>query len=69
MSKGAPAQRGPLLFDDDFTFVVKYGSEYRGFVQYNLLAQDALSQRIAIVAVGLHTVYQGDVCTLLRYVF
>jgi hypothetical protein len=40
MSKGAPAQRGPLLFDDDFTIVAKYGSEYRGFVQYYLLAQD-----------------------------
>ena len=40
MSKGQPAQRGPLLFDDDFTIVAKYGSEYRGFVQYYLLAQD-----------------------------
>jgi len=34
-----PAQRGPLLFDD-FTVVAKYGSEYRGFVQYYLPAQD-----------------------------
>jgi hypothetical protein len=40
MSKGVPAQRGPLLFDDHFTIVAKYGSEYRGFVQYYLLAQD-----------------------------
>jgi group II intron reverse transcriptase/maturase len=40
MSKGKPAQRGPLLFDDDFTIVAKYGSEYRGFVQYYLMAQD-----------------------------
>lgn len=40
MRKGVPAQRGPLLFDDDFTIVAKYGSEYRGFVQYYLLAQD-----------------------------
>lgn len=40
MNKGKPAQRGPLLFDDDFTIVAKYGSEYRGFVQYYLMAQD-----------------------------
>lgn len=42
MSKGKPALRGPLLHDDDFTIVAKYGSEYRGFVQYYLLAQDVL---------------------------
>jgi Type II intron maturase len=35
-----PALRGPLLHDDDYTLVAKYGSEYRGFVQYYLLAQD-----------------------------
>ena len=40
MSKGKPAQRGGLLHDDDFTIVAKYGSEYAGFVQYYLLAQD-----------------------------
>ena len=40
MSRGVPALRGPLLFDDDFSIVAKYGSEYRGFVQYYLLAQD-----------------------------
>lgn len=40
MKKGKPAQRGPLLHDEDFTIVAKYGSEYRGFVQYYLLAQD-----------------------------
>jgi len=40
MGKGVPAQRGPLLFDDDFTIVAKYGAEYRGFVQYYQLAQD-----------------------------
>jgi len=40
MSKGKPAFRGPLLHDDDFTIVAKYGSEYRGLVQYYLLAQD-----------------------------
>ena len=40
MSKGKPAQRGPLLHDEDFTIVAKYQAEYRGLVQYYLLAQD-----------------------------
>lgn len=40
MSKGKPTFRGPLLHDDDFTIVARYGSEYRGLVQYYLLAQD-----------------------------
>jgi group II intron reverse transcriptase/maturase len=40
MSKGKPALRGQLLHDEDYTIVAKYGSEYRGFVQYYLLAQD-----------------------------
>ena len=40
LSNGKPAQRGTLLHDDDFTIVAKYGSEYRGLVQYYLLAQD-----------------------------
>ena len=40
MSNGKPAQRGALLHDDHFTIVAKYGSEYRGLVQYYLLAQD-----------------------------
>ena len=40
MSKGQPAQRGSLLHDEDFTIVAKYQAEYRGLVQYYLLAQD-----------------------------
>ncbi|WP_189282548.1 reverse transcriptase/maturase family protein, partial [Streptomyces atratus] len=40
MSKGQPAQRGVLLHDEDFTIVAKYQAEYRGLVQYYLLAQD-----------------------------
>jgi group II intron reverse transcriptase/maturase len=40
MRKGKPAQRGGLLHDDDFTIVAKYQAEYRGVVQYYLLAQD-----------------------------
>jgi group II intron reverse transcriptase/maturase len=47
MSKGKPAFRGPLLHDDDFTIVAKYGSEYRGLVQYYLLAQDVF--RLALL--------------------
>src|SRR6266567_7830956 len=38
--KGKPAQRGPLLHDDDFTIIAKYQSEYAGRVRYYLLAQD-----------------------------
>lgn len=40
MSKGKPAQRGPVLHDEDFTIVAKYQAEFRGLVQYYLLAQD-----------------------------
>jgi len=40
MSGGQPAQRGQLLHDDDFTIVAKFQAEYRGLVQYYLLAQD-----------------------------
>ena len=40
MRGGQPAQRGQLLHDQDFTIVAKYAAEYRGLVQYYLLAQD-----------------------------
>jgi hypothetical protein len=40
LRKGVPAQRGALLHDQDFTIVAKYAAEYRGLVQYYLLAQD-----------------------------
>ncbi|MFE3785991.1 reverse transcriptase domain-containing protein [Amycolatopsis sp. NPDC059090] len=40
MSRGKPALRGAVMRDDDFTIVAKYQSEYRGVVQYYLLAQD-----------------------------
>lgn len=40
LSKHQPAQRGALLGDEDFTIVAKYQAEYRGVVQYSLLAQD-----------------------------
>jgi hypothetical protein len=29
-----------MLHDEDFTIVEKYGAEYRGIIQYYLLAQD-----------------------------
>src|SRR5436190_14204162 len=32
--------RGLLVHDEDYTIVAKYGSEYRGFVQYYLPAQN-----------------------------
>jgi hypothetical protein len=34
LSHGKPAMRGAMMHDQDFTIVAKYGSEYRGFVQY-----------------------------------
>ncbi len=40
MREGQPAQHGQLLHDQDFTIVAKYAAEYRGLVQYYLLAQD-----------------------------
>ena len=38
MRNGKPAHRGYLLHDDDYTIVDRYQSEYRGVVQYYLLA-------------------------------
>ena len=38
MRKGKPAHRSYLLHDDDYGIVVRYQSEYRGVVQYYLLA-------------------------------
>ena len=40
LKNGKPAQRGALLHDEDFSIVAKYQAEYRGLVQYYLLAQD-----------------------------
>ncbi|WTO73585.1 hypothetical protein OG729_01275 [Streptomyces sp. NBC_00210] len=38
LSRGKPAHRPLLLNDDDYTIVNVYGAEYRGIVQYYLLA-------------------------------
>ena len=40
MSRGKPAKRGMLFHDTDYSIVAKYGYEFRGLVQYYLLAQD-----------------------------
>ena len=38
--RGKPAQRGPLIRDSDYSIISKYQSEYRGIVQYYLLAHN-----------------------------
>jgi len=40
LARGRPACRNPLLREDNYTIVAKYGAEYRGIVQYYLLAGD-----------------------------
>ncbi|MGI5405102.1 reverse transcriptase domain-containing protein [Streptomyces sp. CA-135486] len=40
MRGGKPARRGVLIHDSDYSIVIKYQAEYRGLVQYYLLAQD-----------------------------
>ncbi len=41
MRNGKAAHRPERLHDDDFSIVSQYGAEYRGFVQYYLLAFNA----------------------------
>ena len=40
MRRGKPAHRSQLMNEDDYTIVGIYGTEYRGIVQYYLLAGD-----------------------------
>jgi Type II intron maturase len=40
MQRDKPAQRAALLHDSDYSIISKYQSEYRGIVQYYLLAQN-----------------------------
>jgi group II intron reverse transcriptase/maturase len=40
MQRGKPHHRAELLNDDDFSIMAQYQSEYRGFIQYYLLAQN-----------------------------
>jgi Type II intron maturase len=40
MSRGKPERRPELLNDEDYSIISRYGNEYRGIVQYYLLAGD-----------------------------
>jgi group II intron reverse transcriptase/maturase len=40
MARGRPTRRPELLNDSDFAIISRYGAEYRGIVQYYLLAGD-----------------------------
>jgi hypothetical protein len=40
LERGEPARRNPLVNEDDHTIVATYGVEYRGLVEYYLLAGD-----------------------------
>jgi hypothetical protein len=40
MRKGKPIHRGELIMNSDFDIVVRYQSEYRGYVQYYVLARN-----------------------------
>jgi len=40
LARGEPAHRGALINNDDHTIVASFGAEYRGIVQYYLLAGD-----------------------------
>ena len=40
LARGKPACRNPIVNDDDYTIDAKFGAEYRGIVQYYLLAGD-----------------------------
>ncbi|MBT8227379.1 MAG: maturase, partial [Dactylosporangium sp.] len=42
LARGKPACRSQLVNEGDFTIVAKYGAEYRGIVQYYLLAGDVM---------------------------
>ncbi len=41
LKRGKPARRTPLIRESDYNIVGRYGAEYRGIVQYYLLAGDA----------------------------
>ena len=40
LSRGEPARRNPMVNESDYNIVARYGAEYRGVVQYYLLASD-----------------------------
>lgn len=61
MKNGKTIHIGKLLHDDDFSIVATYGQEYRGVVQYYLMAQNVswLHQ--------LHWIMQGSLLKTLAY--
>jgi hypothetical protein len=40
LREGKPAHCNQLLHEDDFSIIAQYGAEYRGIIQYYLLAQN-----------------------------
>ncbi|MER6174425.1 reverse transcriptase domain-containing protein [Streptosporangium sp. NPDC001681] len=40
LSRGKPACRNPMVNESDYNIVARFGAEYRGIVQYYLLASD-----------------------------
>ena len=40
LSRGKPARRNPMVNETDYNIVARFGAEYRGIVQYYLLAGD-----------------------------
>jgi group II intron reverse transcriptase/maturase len=40
LARGKPTRRNPIINEDDYTIIAKFGAEYRGVVQYYLLAGD-----------------------------
>jgi len=40
LSRGNPARRTPMVSDSDYNILARFGAEYRGIVQYYLLAGD-----------------------------
>ncbi len=61
MKKGKSIHLGHLMHDDDFSIVARYGQEYRGVVQYYIMAENVswLYQ--------LHWIMQGSLLKTLSY--
>ena len=52
MSRGVPACRNRMVNEADYSIVGRFGAEYRGFVQYYLLAGDVSSASPAALGHG-----------------
>ncbi len=69
MQRGKPAQRAQLLDDSDYSIVSKYQAEYRGIVQYYLLAHNVgLVRQIAMGSrnVAAQNAWQASISPQLR---